>query len=173
MWARLWVQMICAPKTGTCSTHSFHYTLHFNKVESGYTCFTLSICPFISLGAELCLICIFHNTCYIHFNFTHLIDLPTSLDEGFWYPRFNEVERGVYWYHLVRLSVCGHNRVRSVSSTILIGSISYLHILSSNLRRCVACNARFKIWNFGDFFKFVTLTLSSFDLGSNMIQWYG
>ena len=32
----------------------------------------------------------------------------------------------------VRLSVCGQNRVRSVSSTILIGSISYLHILSSN-----------------------------------------
>ena len=30
-------------------------------------------------------------------------------------PRFNEVERGVYWYHLVRLSVCGQNRVRSVS----------------------------------------------------------
>ena len=60
-------------------------------------------------------------------------------------PRFNEVERGVYWYHLVRLSVCGQNRVRSVSSTILIGSISYLHILSSNFRRCVACNARFKI----------------------------
>ena len=45
----------------------------------------------------------------------------------------------------VRLSVCGQNRVRSVSSTILIGSISYLHILSSNFRRCVACNARFKI----------------------------
>ena len=58
----------------------------------------------------------------------------------------------------VRLSVCGQNRVRSVSSTILIGSISYLHILSSNFRRCVACNARFKIK------KFVTLTLSSFDL---------
>ena len=63
----------------------------------------------------------------------------------FYTPRFNEVERGVYWYHLVRLSVCGQNRVRSVSSTILIGSISYLHILSSNFRRCVACNARFKI----------------------------
>ena len=55
-------------------------------------------------------------------------------------PRFNEVDRGVYWYHLVRLSVClfvclsvglsicGQNRVRSVSSTILIWSISYLHI---------------------------------------------
>ena len=76
----------------------------------------------------------------------------------------------------VRLSVCGQNRVRSVSSRILIGSISYLHILSSNFRRCVACNAHFKIqkiWNFGDFFKFVTMTLSSFDLGSNMTQWYG
>ena len=41
----------------------------------------------------------------------------------------------------VRLSVCGQNRVRSVSSTMLVGSISYLHILSSNFRRCVACNA--------------------------------
>ena len=48
----------------------------------------------------------------------------------------------------VRLSVCGQNRVRSVSSTILIGSISYLHILSSNFRRCVTCNARFKIQKF-------------------------
>ena len=48
----------------------------------------------------------------------------------------------------LRLSVCGQNRVRSVSSTILIGSISYLHILLSNLRRCVACNARFKIQKF-------------------------
>ena len=70
-------------------------------------------------------------------------------------PRFNEVERGVYWYHLVRLSVClsvcGQDRVRSVSSTILIGSISYLHILSSNLR-CVACNVHFKIWNLANFF---------------------
>ena len=61
------------------------------------------------------------------------------------YPRFNEVERGVYWFHLLRLSVWGQNRVRSVSSTILIGSISYLHILSNNFRRCVACNGCFKI----------------------------
>ena len=51
----------------------------------------------------------------------------------------------------VRLSVCGQNRVRSVSSTILIGSISYLHIW---------CDS----WNFGEFFKFVILTLSYFDL---------
>ena len=48
----------------------------------------------------------------------------------------------------VRLSVCGQKRVRSMSSTILIGSISYLHIWPSNFRRCVACNARFKIQKF-------------------------
>ena len=39
----------------------------------------------------------------------------------------------------VRLSVCGQNGVSAVSSTILVGSISYFHILSSNFRRCVAC----------------------------------
>ena len=70
----------------------------------------------------------------------------------------------------VRLSVCGQNRVRSVSLTILVGPISYLHILSCNLSRCVAYNVCFKIkkMNFGEFFEFVTLTLSSSDLGSNM-----
>ena len=59
----------------------------------------------------------------------------------------------------VRLSVCGQNRVRSVSSTILIGSISYLHILSSNFRRCVACNARFKIEKFEILANFLNLQL--------------
>ena len=54
---------------------------------------------------------------------------------------------GIYWFHLVRpsvlpsahLPVSGQNRVRSVSSTILARSISYLHILSTKFRRCVAC----------------------------------
>ena len=64
-------------------------------------------------------------------------------------PRFNEVERGYTGCTLsVRPSVCGQNRVRSVSSTILIGSFSYLHILSSNFRRFVACNVCFKIQTF-------------------------
>ena len=69
--------------------------------------------------------------------------------------------KGVYWFHhvllsvclsvrpsvrpSVRLSVCGQNRVRSVFSIILIRSISYLHILSSNFKRCFACNVCFKI----------------------------
>ena len=44
-------------------------------------------------------------------------------------------------------SVCGQNHVCSVSSTILVGSISYLHILSSNFRRCVMCKLCFKTVN--------------------------
>ena len=98
--------------------------------------------------------------------------LPWWTDGYYTPPHFNKVERGVYWFHLVRLSVCPQNCVRSVSSTILVGSILYLHTFSSCLIRCA--NIKWiQIWNFGEFFKFVTLTLSSFDLGSNMTQWYG
>ena len=144
----------------------------------------------------------------------------TADDPNFYSPRFNEVERGEYWFHLLRLSVwedllrcwkmngrskvllenqlywrqstgldgnyrsrkltarrwlhkyvraecgassftwylyqmcntdvhlsvCGQNRVRSVSSTILIGSILYLHILSSNFRMFVSKLKNSKFW---------------------------
>ena len=40
------------------------------------------------------------------------------------------------------------SHVRSVAPTVLVGSISYLHILSSNFRRCVACQVSCKICNF-------------------------
>ena len=60
-------------------------------------------------------------------------------------------------YTGITLSVCGQNCVRSVSSTILIGSISYLHILSSNFRSCVTCNARFKIKKFEILANFLNL----------------
>ena len=82
----------------------------------------------------------------VHINF--YLPIRCSTDFILWsllYPRFNEVERGVYWFHLVRLSVCGQNRVCSVFSTILVGSISYLHTSSCNLRKCVMCNVCFKI----------------------------
>ena len=48
----------------------------------------------------------------------------------------------------VRVSVCGQNLVRSVSSTILAGSISYLHILSTNFRKRIACQVLWKIPKF-------------------------
>ena len=75
-------------------------------------------------------------------------------------PRFNEVERGVYWYHLVCLSVC--------PSVDRIVSALYLQQYSSDpFHICTSYQATsevLKFWNFGEFFKFVTLTLSSFDL---------
>ena len=58
-------------------------------------------------------------------------------------------------------SVRPTSRVHSVVPTVLVGSIWYLHILSSNFRRCVMCKEN---WIFGIFLKFVTLTMSSFDL---------
>ena len=48
----------------------------------------------------------------------------------------------------VRLSVCGQNSVRCVSSTRLVRSISYLHILSSNFRRCVTYKVCFRMQKF-------------------------
>ena len=67
------------------------------------------------------------------------------------------------------LSVCCvQNGVHFVSSTILIKSIAYFHILSSNFRRCVACKVYFKIQKFEIFSEFVILSLSSFVMGSNM-----
>ena len=78
---------------------------------------------------------------------------------------------GVYCFHSVRPSIRPASRVRSVVPTVLVGSISYSYILSSNFRRCVTCKVSCKIskiWIFGYFFKFVTLTLSCIDLGSDV-----
>ena len=85
------------------------------------------------------------------------------------YPRPMKL-KGVYWFHAVRLSVCGENGVQSVSSTILAGFTSYLHILSNNIRNmsCAKFVSNLKIWSSGKFFKFVTLILSYFDWVSNM-----
>ena len=66
--------------------------------------------------------------------------------------------KGVYWFLSVHPSPA--SCVRSVAPTVLVGSISYLYILSSDFRRCVACKVSFKIWIFGNFLKCVTLTLS-------------
>ena len=64
---------------------------------------------------------------------------------------------GVYWFHSVRPSVHPSvrpsrihpaSRVCSVGPTVLVGSISYLYILSSNFRRCVACKVSCKISKF-------------------------
>ena len=48
----------------------------------------------------------------------------------------------------VRPLVRPASRVRSVAPTVLVGSISYLYILSSNFRRCVVCKVSCKIPKF-------------------------
>ena len=75
-------------------------------------------------------------------------------------PPHNEVVREVYWFHSVRPSVrpsarpsVRPSRIRSVAPTVLIGSNSYLYILLSNFRRCVACKvscpiSKFEFWHF-------------------------
>ena len=45
-------------------------------------------------------------------------------------------------------SVRPTSRVRSVALTVLVGSVSYLYILSSNFRRYVACKVSRKITKF-------------------------
>ena len=60
-------------------------------------------------------------------------------------------------------SVCPTSRICSVVPTVLVGSISYLYILSSNFTRCFACKIGCKIVKFefcAIFFKFVTLNLT-------------
>ena len=47
-------------------------------------------------------------------------------------PRFNEVDRGVYWYHLVRLSVCPSVRLSVCPSVDRIVSALYLQQYSSD-----------------------------------------
>ena len=67
------------------------------------------------------------------------------------YPPHNVVVGGggVYWFHSVRPSDCPAFRVSSVAPTILVGSISYLYILSTNFQKCDACEVSCKIWIFG------------------------
>ena len=73
-----------------------------------------------------------------------------------------------YIKYATQMSICGRNHVCSVSSTILVGSILYLHILSSNFSKCVTCKYFSELWSFDKFFEFVTVTLFCLGLGSNM-----
>ena len=64
-------------------------------------------------------------------------------------------------------------RPQADNSRSLIDRQVSCYILSSNFRRCVACKVSCKIRNFGNILKFVTLTLSWFDLGSDGVGGWG
>ena len=60
-------------------------------------------------------------------------------------PPYSEVVGGVCILVTLRPSVRTATRVGSVVPTVLVGSFSYLYILSSNFRRCVTCKVSCKI----------------------------
>ena len=76
--------------------------------------------------------------------------------------------RGVYWFHLIHLSICP-SVDRIVSAMYLPQSVSYLHFLSSQFRRCVAFKDLFaklkRIGSFGKFFNFCNFDFVLFWLG--------
>ena len=75
----------------------------------------------------------------------------------------------------VRLSVCSASRVCSVAPTVLVWSISYLHTLPSNFRRCVACKVFCKILKFEvlAFFLICNFDFVFVWLGSDVNHQYG
>ena len=78
---------------------------------------------------------------YFQYNTLALMSYYTPAQQSFFW---------VYWFHSVRSSVRPSirpaSRVRSVAPTGLVGSISYLYILSSNFRRCVAIFLKLLNW---------------------------
>ena len=69
----------------------------------------------------------------------------------------------------VRPVVRPASRVRSVAPTVLVGSISYLYILSSNFRRCVTC--KFQNLNFWQFFKICNFVLFWLGIWCESLVW--
>ena len=86
------------------------------------------------LGFPVCV----YFWCYWHalWSFPHYTPCTTKLLGGI-------------WFHSIRPSrVRPASRVSSVAPTGLVGSISYLYILSNNFRRCVAYKVSCKISKF-------------------------
>ena len=74
--------------------------------------------------------------------------------------RYNEVERGVYWYHLVRPSVCP-------SVDRIVSALYLQQYLSDPFHICTSYQATSegvsRVMPISKFFKFVTLQICNFD----------
>ena len=132
----------------------------------GCTMFCLCVYPFVDIWLAfsiilrllymcVCLICIKYKCKKVFWYWNHLwlLNKINSKPNFFIMPPTQRSWRGVLVSPCpsfrtdgrvrpsVCLSICGQNHICSVSSTILAGSMLYLHILSSNFRRCV-------VWSF-------------------------
>ena len=103
---------------------------------------------------------------YIHTYIYVQVDCTQQTQKLFLGLGYNEVVAGYIGF---TPSVCPFVRpafrVRSVAPTVLVGSISYLYILSSNFRRCVACKVACKISKFDFFFLICNFDFVLFWLG--------
>ena len=80
-------------------------------------------------------------------------------------PCFNKVERGVYWFHLVHLSVRLSIRLWMESCPLcILHNTSWIHFIFTHLIKKLQKVCHVQIFN---------SNFSSFDLGSNMNQSYG
>ena len=96
-------------------------------------------------------------------------------------PHFNEVEREVYWFHVVRLSFRLSVHLRTKPCLLCIfHNTSRIHLIFKHLVKqlqkvCPVSGLlqNSKLCSFGKFLEFVTLTLSFYDMGSDVNHWYG
>ena len=103
-----------------------------------YTCLCIYICITIYIWIDSCASCFIVLLINYVFMWIHVIFHYNKVVGG----------AGVYWFHSICPSVCPASRFRSVVPTVLVGSIAYLYILSSNFRRCVACKVSSKTSKF-------------------------
>ena len=110
----------------------------------------------------------FIRVCLSVFNAPPDFTAVLSISYRFFYyippPRSTKL-KGVYWFHLARLSVCRQNRVRCVSSTVLAALISYLHSVTSYQKTsegvsCFEFCDESQNLDFGNFLKFAPFTMS-------------
>ena len=122
-WQHIWLTI-----QSTASVLLSHYTIH--------QCLLNWMLQGVLLQTEISStfpdhVCIMrHANCMIHFIIPHA-------QRSCW--------GGILVSHCLSICPSVHPASCSVAPTVLVGSISYLYILSTNFRRCVECNISCKI----------------------------
>ena len=106
--------------------------LYFVNDENGLTALTFTH-HVLFLNVVLCLFCLCCVVlCVACFGGLVILGggnkqyIPKNIHPDFYTPRFNEVDKGVYWYHLVRLSVCRSVRLWTESCPLCIFNNTHL-----------------------------------------------
>ena len=146
------------------SFHNFTFNFHILNQKMSFDYF-YQFSHFCMYGIDCQQVNLMVTISFICFCILHNVVIP---------PASTKLKEGYTGFTLSFCPVCPSmdGMVRSVSSTILAGSISYLFIhIIKQLRK--VCHVYYffqnsKIWIISKFYKFVNLTLSCFDLGSDI-----